>query len=382
MLASVASMIEQFNMSNIALLQSMGYVVDVACNFQKGNTFGKDISNVFMEKLKALHVCSYQIDFNRNVFHLGENLRALNQVRKLVKENNYTFIHCHSPIGGLVGRIVGHRYGVKVVYTAHGFHFFRGAPIKNWLIFYPIEKYYSKYTDVLITINQEDFARAKNKFYAKKVEYVHGVGVDTTKFCFDRYKEEKKPLKEELGFSADAIWFLSIGELNKNKNHKTVIKSLGAMISENPRLSNKVFYTVAGVGKKKGELEGLAAKLDIQNNVKFLGFRRDVAKLYGAADVFVMPSHREGLSLALMEAMASGLPCAVSRIRGNTDLIDENGGRLFDSYSVDECARSLTELCEMSSEIRKKYGLRNVVKMKEFNIETVSESMRKVYSAL
>lgn len=383
MLASVASMIEQFNMSNIELLKSMGYEVDVATNFKKGSTFGEDVSSAFMEKLKSMNIRPFQIDFDRNVFNLGADLKALKQVEKLVKENDYSFIHCHSPIGGVITRIAGHKYGVKVIYTAHGFHFFKGAPIKNWLIYYPIEKHYSRYTDTLITINHEDFDRASRKFHAKKVEYVPGIGVDTTKFSANLFsKEELSNIRSELGIPQDAIWLLSVGELNENKNHQIVINALGKLKQENPDFSSKIYYTVAGVGIKKDELNELSQSLGLNDHVKLLGFRKDVAKLCKAANIFVMPSHREGLSVALMEAMASSLPCIVSRIRGNTDLIDENGGCLFDSHSVENCLAALKDLCSLGVEKLKILGEYNRKKMKHFDIETVQNAVGRIYAEI
>lgn len=161
MLASVASMIDQFNMPNIALLQKLGYEVDVACNFIEGNTCSDARVAELKQKLQDMHVRCYQIDFARNIKHMGQNMRALRQVEGLMKQNGYAFCHCHSPIGGVVARIAGHRTRTKVIYTAHGFHFYQGAPVMNWLVYYPVEKMLSRWTDVLITINHEDYKLAK-----------------------------------------------------------------------------------------------------------------------------------------------------------------------------------------------------------------------------
>jgi len=381
MLASVASMIEQFNMSNIELLQSMGYQVDVACNFKKGNTFSADVSNIFWNKLITLNVRPFQIDFDRDVFNISADFKALREVNRLMKENQYDFVHCHSPIGGVVARIIAHRYNVKVIYTAHGFHFFAGAPLKNWLIYYPIEKHYSKFTDILITINHEDYNRANKKFYAKKVDYVPGVGIDTVKFSANIFTDvQRGSFRKSLGVPEDSVLLLSVGELNENKNHEIVLKALGKIKQINPVLSSKVYYTVAGVGIRKDFLQNLCTKFGIESNVKLLGFRSDVLKLYKSADIFVMPSHREGLSVALMEAMASGLPCVVSRIRGNTDLIDENGGRFFDSNNVDECMEAIQCFSSITSEQRESLGFYNQSKIKLYDKGIIVALMKKIYA--
>ena len=194
MLASVASMIDQFNMPNIALLQKLGYQVDVACNFIEGNTCSNARVAELKQKLQDMHVRCYQIDFARNIKHMGQNMKALWQVEGLMKQNTYAFCHCHSPIGGVVARIAGHRTRTKVIYTAHGFHFYQGAPVMNWLVYYPVEKMLSRWTDVLITINHEDYKLAKKKFKMKKLTYVPGIGIDTQRECLSQNDRCFKPL--------------------------------------------------------------------------------------------------------------------------------------------------------------------------------------------
>ena len=191
-LASVASMIDQFNIPNIKLLQNIGYEVHVACNFEKGSSCSFEKIEILKELLKKLNVKCYQINFERNILKIGNNLKAYKEVKNILTENKYKFLHCHSPIGGVIGRIAGYKTQTKVIYTAHGFHFFKGAPLINWLLYYPIEKYLSKYTDILITINQEDYKRART-FSAKKVEYIPGVGIDIEKIKNIKVnKKEKK----------------------------------------------------------------------------------------------------------------------------------------------------------------------------------------------
>ena len=185
MLASVASMIQQFNMRNIHILQKMGYEVHVACNFLTGSTITKKRTEQLKKELKTIGVHCHQIDFDRNVKNIPSVKRAYAQVKTLLQQENFAFLHCHSPIGGVIGRLAGHACGVKVIYTAHGFHFFKGASVVNWTLFYPIERKLSKYTDILITINKDDYNLAKKKFTKTNVIYVPGVGINTEKFSVD-----------------------------------------------------------------------------------------------------------------------------------------------------------------------------------------------------
>lgn len=366
---SVASMVDQFLMPNVKLLQEMDYDVQVACNFIKGNTCSNERIDRLKEKLKEWHVPCVQIDFDRDVMNISENALAYKQVKQLLNGDTYDIIHCHSPIGGLITRLAARKArkrGAKVIYTAHGFHFYKGASKKNWLLYYPVEKVCSYFTDVLITINQEDYALAQKKMKAKAVEYVPGIGIDLTKFSSVVDKVNKR---KELGVPDDAVVLFSVGELNENKNHETVIRAIADI--------ENAYYIIAGKGTLQEHLQSVIDELGLSDRVKLLGFRNDVGELCEVADIYVMPSFREGLSVALMEAMASGLPCVVSRIRGNTDLIDSKGGALFDPHSAEDCRTAIEHI--ISSDI-KTLGAHNSVKIQEFSLDAVNEKLSQIVS--
>lgn len=369
-LTSVASMIEQFNMPNIELLQNMGYSVDVACNFKEGSTCSDEELKILRKRLDKMGVRCYQIDFARDVTRLVQNLKAYWQVEHLLSKNRYEFLHCHSPIGGVIGRAAGKLTGTKVIYTAHGFHFFKGAPLQNWLLYYPIEKLCSYWTDILITINQEDYALAKARMKAKKVVYVPGVGVDLSEFGNCETKREE--VRKSLGIPQDMLWVLSVGELIKRKNHETLIRAVAK--------TEGVYLTIAGQGPMTEYLQDLTFELGISDRVKLLGYRTDVPSLGAAADVFALPSFQEGLSLALMEGMSGANPVICSRIRGNTDLIDEGrGGFLFDPHSVESAAQALQK---MKNADLKAMGAYNREKIKQFDLDTVMERVKMVYQEI
>ena len=343
MLASVASMIDQFNMPNIALLQKLGYEVDVACNFIEGNTCSDARVAELKQKLQDMHVHCYQIDFARNIKHMGQNMKALWQVEALMKQNTYEFCHCHSPIGGVVARIAGHRTRTKVIYTAHGFHFYQGAPVMNWLVYYPVEKMLSRWTDVLITINHEDYKLAKKKFKMKKLTYVPGIGIDTQREGLSQKEKEEK--RKELGIPQDAFLITNAAEFTPNKNQKTVIEAIEQLHNPN------IYFVMCGIGQKKAELEQYVKEHGLEEHIRFVGFRNDLHEILQASDCFVLSSFREGLSVALMEAMAEGLPVVCSRIRGNVDLIkDGEGGILISPQKRDEYINAFKKLYNMKNE--------------------------------
>ena len=361
MVATVPSMIGQFNMNNIHILMDMGYQVDVAADFKDTSVWPMDRIERFKALLQEMNIDFFQIDFSRNPLKLNKHIASFKEVIHLIHKRQYSFIHTHTPIASAIVRLAAKKTGTKVIYTAHGFHFYDGAPLKSWLVYYPVEKFLSRYTDVLITINKEDYKRAKEKFHAKKTEYVPGVGVDTEKFA--PRKSGRERIRTELGLKDEDIMLLSVGELNENKNHESVIRAIKGM---------DVTYVIAGKGEKRNLLEQIAKECGV--DLRLVGVRTDVSDFYDAADVYVLPSIGEGLNVSLMEAMASGLSCAVSRIRGNTDLIDDEAV-LFDSQNEEQ----LRESIESAVKNLEEYSQKNLKKMRGFNLSVVENLVSEIY---
>lgn len=373
-LASVASMIDQFNMSNINILLSLGYEVHVACNFEKGSTCSNEKIKQLKVKLRELDVKYFQIDFTRSVFNLFQDIKSYKQVKNLMKENNYKFIHCHSPIGGVIGRLSCRATNTKCIYTAHGFHFFKGAPIKNWLIFYPIEKWLSKYTDVLITINKEDYNRAKSKFKMKSLVHIPGVGIDFEKYQLNNFNREC--YRKKLGFSEDDYLILSVGELNNNKNHEVILKAIAKL--NNPNIK----YVIAGQGRLKEYLLKLSEDLNIKSQLVLLGFRNDIPELAHCAEIFAFPSKREGLGLSALEAMAAGLPLITSNVHGINDyMIQGVTGFSFKPSDIDGFKSGILKL-KKDSNLKDYIGNNNIEISKNYDKKIVNEQMINIYSKL
>ena len=338
LIASMASMLDNFNRDNINILLSLGYELTLASNFhtnQDSNSQGK--TERFLRDMKEKGAKCVQIDFSRGIIDIKGQWKSYQQVKKLLKQK-FDLIHCHSPICAAITRLCARKYrktGTRVVYTAHGFHFFKNAPMKNWLIYYPVEKMMSRFTDVLITINKEDFYRAKYKFHAKKTVYIPGVGIDSNRFQNLGISREQK--RQELGLSKEDLFILSVGELNKNKNHEVVVRALAGLKGQN------IVYMIAGEGNQKEHLKTLAEEKGV--SLRLLGFREDICPLLEAADVFAFPSKREGLSVSVMEAMFMKKPVIASKIRGNIDLIkDGENGMLVHPNTVEAWEQGLHKI--------------------------------------
>lgn len=351
------SMIWNFLVPHIKELEKRGYYVECASS----------ITGDFFKNLKKIHnVKMNEIPFERSPYKL-DNIKAYKKLVRLIKEKNFDTIFCHEPVGGAMGRLAGHHCGCKVIYMAHGFHFYKGAP-KSRGIYYVVEKFLSRFTDTLITINQEDY-EASLKFHAKRNEKINGIGVDTSKF--KQNVEYKGYLKTEFNLSDEAVTILSVGELISRKNHAVLIKALAEL--HNPNL----YYFVAGDGEIKVKLENLICELGLKKNVFLLGYRTDINRLCNSADIFALPSVHEGLSVALMEAMGCGKPVVASRIRGNVDLIEEGkGGYLCDTYDIGEYSEAIKKLIE--NKVRKRFGQHNEVLVKKFDVNIIKSQLFEV----
>ncbi|MCR4831071.1 MAG: glycosyltransferase family 4 protein [Pseudobutyrivibrio sp.] len=378
--AHTAYMATQFNIDNIKILQSLGYEVDVACCWQDGDSaLSPDAMQGRRKKLDDLGCRVIETASLRKIFNVFELSKAYRQLKREIETNRYAIVHTQSPIGGVICRLACRKarklYGTKVIYAAHGFHFFKGASKKNWLVFYNVEKYCSKFTDLLITINKEDYENAKS-FNAKEVVYVPGAGVDTNKFVASAGAREK--IREELEISDETTVLLSVGELIPRKNHIEVLRALKQM--KDAGIADNIRYLIAGRGRIAKELHDTINDLGLSEIVTMLGFRSDVADIFAASDIYVFPSHQEGLPVALMEAMSVGMPIVCSEIRGNTDLISAGeGGYLFDSKDSKTLVSAIEHMLNTPVLQRKKMGERNIDVMKQFDKDTVNEIMRRIY---
>lgn len=370
-ITNAASMVHLFNRVNIELLQEAGYEVHIACNFVYGNTTSREMIEQYKKEWEAEGIISHQIDFLRSPFTL-KSWKIYKETKKLIRDTKYDIIHCHTPIVSAFTRLAARKLKkIAVIYTAHGFHFFRGAPLFNWLVYYPIEKLLAPLTDLLITINSEDYELAKKKLRVKNVMHKPGVGIDTKAIA--KVSSHTYDIRSHLGIPIDSIVMVSVGEINHNKNHKIAIEALSRVKQKN------IHYVIAGIGKLKDELVEYAKSLGVGERVHFLGFRTDIFEVLKASDIFVMPSHREGLSVAMMEAMACGLPVVASNIRGNCDLVDEKGGYLFNIHHLDELVEYIEKLAD-NPKLRKTMGQYNEEKVKEYDKEIVLEKLKYVLS--
>lgn len=356
--------INMFHKPFINWFHEQGWQVDVAANNDYDHPEECVIEN-----------CDhfYCLPFERSPVKKG-NVVAYHKLQDILRKENYDIIHCHTPMGGVISRLAAiqsRKYGTKVIYTAHGFHFFEGAPLVNWLLYYPIERSLSRITDVLITMNKEDYKRA-HKFHANKVIYIPGIGLNLSKFQHME-QSEMTLVRKELGLDEEDVFAISVAQLIPRKNHILLIQAM-------KKINNsKVHLFICGDGSQEEYLNQEIKKMNMEHNIHLLGFRKDVYRLCGAADLFLFASLQEGLPVAVMEAMACGLPIVCSNIRGNADLIEEGkGGYLADPSNIEDFVQKIG-LCLKEKDNLNRMKEYNLNKIKEYSIETVLREMSNVY---
>lgn len=375
---TVASTIDQFCMDNIETLLEKGYEVAVAANFQEGNNTSRERLLVFQQELEEQSVAIYDVAFSRSVTS-AKNLKAYQEIKRLMEREQFDLVHCHTPIASIICRLAGRKLrkqGLKMLYTAHGFHFFRGAPALNWMLYYPVEWWCSRYTDALITINQEDFALAKKRMRVAQnhIYRIPGVGIETAKWDASLY--DREAIRESLGIQDGQTLLLSVGELNSNKNHEVIIRALHQLANPDYR------YMIAGQGDLGETLGALIKELGMEKQVQLLGYRRDIPQLCAAADLFCFPSRREGLGLAALEAMSMGLPLVASNLHGIRDyLIDGVTGIGCPPDSVDAYAAAIGKLCGDEA-LRRRMAEKNPEFVKQFDVSVVHRQMSEIYEEM
>ncbi|MBQ7549059.1 MAG: glycosyltransferase family 4 protein [Clostridia bacterium] len=359
--ATITEHFYYFHLPYLKMFHDLGWQVDVASH--------GDVELPYCDN-------RYEIPIRRSPAD-RDNIKAYKMLRELIRENHYDIVHCHTPMGGILARLAARRErkrGTKVLYTAHGFHFYHGAPAANWMIFYPIEFFMSLMTDCLITINEEDFIFAKKHLKAGRTVKVNGVGYNSDRY-FPVSADEKSRIRKEKGYSDSDILLIYVAEMNANKNQSMLIRALAELLKKNSRFR----LIIAGADNYNGRCPALAEELGVEKNVDFLGHREDIDDLLHMSDIAVGSSLREGLPVNVMEALACGLPVVLSDNRGHRVLAQhgKNGYLvgLNDHLKMAEYILNIAENSELYSELS-----RNAVDLiKPFSKESVMKNMKEIY---
>lgn len=389
----VSGFVPQHEMNDVMILQEMGYEIHYATNYHTV-VYGKD-----NRRLDGTGIIRHQIDFSRSPLSNGIK-KTMEQLRTLLLEEHFDLIHCHMPISAALARVVAQQVRKKtgrevpVLYTAHGFHFSKDAPLKNWL-YYPIEYHLSRYTDRLILLNQEDYKRALRFPIRGTVEKINGVGLRLERFIpFQKREwgiysappmEEIENIREKYGIPFDHYILVTVGELTANKNHRIIIDALKEL------KDLKISCLICGEGPMLSALQEQIKRSGLESRVILAGYVTQVPQILQQCDCFVFPSYREGLPVALMEAMAVGLPVVTSDVRGIADLLEHHkGGYMVHGFVAKDYAKRIRRMFEEkpgSTSVprvvrRRQMGQWNMERIKDFSLDVVDAQMRAIYQSV
>ncbi len=386
--SSVYGFLTKFERQNVEILQRMGFEVHYASN--SDNVVYEDSQ----EELEKMHVAYHDIGIYQSPMYVKQNRKAVKELRKLIKEEQIDVVHCHTPTGGMVARRACKGLPVYVIYTAHGFHFYEGGGWLHNLIFRTAEDWMSRNTDTIVTINRYDEAAAR-KMHARNVYRMPGVGVDRERFALTT-QEMRKQARERLGIPEDAFYMISVGELRENKNQMTVLKTLAKIASQETAASEAnqrstttsetqllphTIYGIIGSGRQRAEMEQFIEENNIKNYVRFYGYQEDVRTYLQAADVLIFPSIREGLGMAALEALTTGLPVIATANRGSKEYIKSGvNGYFVPNFDIEAYERAMRAIYEDRSWHTQERRAEIRESVAAFRKEATENVMRKVYN--
>lgn len=267
-------------------------------------------------------------------------------IRRLVEDGGYDLVHVHTPVAAFLVRLALRNLPVRVVYTAHGFHFHRHGAAWSNRVFRTLEQQAAPWCDRLITLNREDFDAARH--FATQVLYMPGIGIDTRQWAAERIPPQAiAACRAELPLCDDDILFLQVAELTPGKRQTDTLQALALLADAH------VHVAFAGTGAQEDELRALATRLGVAAQVHFLGFRNDIPVLMRASRAVLLPSAREGLPRSLLEAMSLGVPIIASDVRGCRELAEQGGlvHALGDCQGLAHCLRQLANDAALAIEL-------------------------------
>ena len=353
--------INKFHIPTIREFKKNGWIVDVAC---MGDA--------------VVPECDHQFDmcWERNPFTL-KTIKGVKELKKLIKNNNYDVVYCHTPVGGLVGRLAARPFrknGLKVVYCAHGLHFFDGAPFKNWILFYPMEKILARYTDCFITINKEDYSRVSNKFNHKMIVYlIPGIGVDFSRLKVDNQSATRIQYRKDLSIPMTSTVLIYIAELLPNKNQKMLVN----VLKELRKRDQDVYLVLPGPDHENGALAKYVLQNELTDRVRLLGWRNDIGELLYSSDIYVASSIREGFGINLVEAMYCGLPVVAVKNRGHDMIIEDEQNGFLVELNDEESMTNRIEKLIFDDEIKNHFSNNDVLK---YDCYSIAKQIYKIIS--
>jgi glycosyltransferase involved in cell wall biosynthesis len=363
--ATVYSHLAAFHKPFIKLLQDKGYEVHAAANPDHGRK----------EEIEEMGVICWDIPFSRSPYQLS-NFKAMIELKNLFQKHYFDLIHVHTPVASFLVRYTAKKYKQgPVLYTAHGFHFYKGAPIQNWLIYYTAEKLARRWTDGLIVMNKEDYDNGTKLGFKENESlfFTHGVGVS-----FDQYSvstDSSGYIRQQLNIADNDIVITYIAELIERKNHIYLLRNWKNILNN----YSNVHCLIVGTGRREEDLKKYVEQNQLKN-IHFLGFRKDIPEILSQSDIVTLLSFHEGLPRCIMEAMVSGKPLVVTNVRGSRDLVKHGvNGFVVDLEDDQSLVESFAKLIN-DKNLREQMGKSSFKEIQSYNLANVLNEMQEIYS--
>ncbi len=366
--ANIFGHFRAFHLPYIKWLSEQGYEVHCAANGVVGD----------------IPYCTkfYQIPIQRTIFK-WKNVDAYSELKRIIESELYDLMHCHTAMGSIIARLSAIKFrkknGLKVLYTAHEFHFYKNGSLLNWLIFYPIEVIMSFFTDAIITINAEDFNTLSSPAFRCKLKYrINSVGIDLKPFeeFYKEHGSNKINIRESLGYTQEQFILIYVGEHTQRKNHKFIIDAVPHLIEDIPDL--KVIFTSRGVLWDANS--NYIKQLQLEKYIDMVGFVNNLKEYMLIADVGISSSKGEGFGMNLLEEMFFKIPVVGSENKGHNEfIIHGETGFKFKQESRNEFVQYILDLYK-NPDLRERIGINGREYIERFKIDNSVKAMAEIYS--
>lgn len=353
-----------FHLPYIILLRMQGHEVHLA-------------ANGIEEKIDSANR-QILIPFGRSPVDKN-NIKAYLELKNLIENEKYNLVYCHTSIASAITRLaclnIRKNGNTKLLYVVHGFDFSKYSSLKSWLMYFPLERFLSRFTDGMVTINKEDYNLIfEKKFKNKDTFLINGIGINSERLK-DATKLSKMNLRDEYGYDERDFILIYIAEFIHRKNHKFIIDSTPILKSKIPNL--RILFV--GKGQLMDDMQGVVREMNLSAYISFLGFRSDIGNLICLSDVGVSSSKLEGLGLNIAEAQFCGLPVVATHDKGHEELIQHGfNGYLFPVNDKDKFIEYI-ETLYLNEVLRKSFGKNASEFVKKFDISVSLAQMDEIF---
>ena len=368
MVTTLPCTLNSFLLPFAAYFRSIGWQVDaMSCGISSDSKCQQGFDRV------------WDVEWSRNPLDPRNLLGTPGKIREIVLREKYNIIHVHTPVAAFVTRYalkdLRDRLKCKVIYTAHGFHFFKGGNSLKNTAFINLEKSAGKWTDYLVTINHEDKSAALEYGLVapNHTHYMPGIGVDLKYYNRDTVSDSAvADVRQKLGIGKDTPLLLSVAEFTARKHHVDAIEAFAKLARRDVHLA------LAGTGPLMAKMKQLATELGVIDRIHFLGNRSDVPVLMKAACANILVSDQEGLPRCVLESLALEVPTIGTKIRGTQDLLEGGCGLLVDVGDVDGLAAAMTWMLDRPQEAAKMAKL-GYERISTYDLEVVIQLHEQLY---